>query len=105
MVTGHVDGVGIVAALVPDGDTLRLQIEVPEDLAGYIARKGSVTVDGVSLTINSVNGTVFGVAIIPHTQDATIISQYAQGSRVNIEVDIIARYLERLVEYTGGIRT
>lgn len=101
LVTGHVDGVGTVRELRPDGDSLRLTIEAPAEIARYIAAKGSVCVDGTSLTVNDVDGNVFGMMIVPHTQSETVIGDYAPGTRVNIEVDIIARYLERLLQYTG----
>ncbi len=99
LVTGHVDGVGRVAELRPDGDSLRLSVEAPERLARYIAGKGSVCVDGVSLTVNTVAGNVFELMIVPHTQAETIIGKYQAGTRVNIEVDIIARHLERLMQF------
>ena len=101
LVTGHVDGVGTVRELRPDGDSLRLTIEAPAAIARYIAAKGSVCVDGTSLTVNDVDGNVFGMMIVPHTQSETVIGDYEPGTRVNIEVDIIARYLERLLQYTG----
>jgi riboflavin synthase len=100
-VTGHVDGVGTVTELATDARSTRMQIEVPELLARYIARKGSVTVDGVSLTVNEVGPTTFAVNLIPHTLDVTVLNRYAVGTRVNLEVDIIARYLERLVTSTN----
>ena len=100
LVTGHVDRVGTVTDMQPDGDSLRLTIEAPGTLARYIAAKGSVCVDGTSLTVNSVDGDRFAMMIIPHTQNETIIGGYAPGTRVNIEVDIIARYLERFLQYT-----
>lgn len=99
LVTGHVDGVGIVRRIGPDGDSLRVAVEVPPALAPYIARKGSVTMDGVSLTVNAVAAETFEVMIVPHTQAETIIRHYAADSRVNIEVDLIARYLERMMAY------
>ena len=99
-VTGHVDGIGIVRRIQPDVDSLRLSIEVPNELARYIAQKGSVCVDGVSLTVNAVDDAVFEMMIVPHTQVETIIDGYVVGTRVNIEVDMIARYLERIVQYT-----
>ncbi len=99
-VSGHVDGVGEVIDLVEDARSLRIHIQAPQALARYIAAKGSVCVDGVSLTVNEVNGAQFGVNIIPHTLEHTTIGQYRAGSRVNIEVDLIARYLERL--YMGA---
>lgn len=96
LVSGHVDGVGSVLR-VEDAERSRLLvIEVPAELARYVARKGSVAVDGVSLTVNQVNGARFEVNIVPHTQTATVISGYQAGTAVNIEVDLIARYLERL---------
>ena len=101
LVTGHVDGIGIVRQITPDVDSLRLSVEVPEELARYIAQKGSVCVDGTSLTVNAVDGAMFEVMIVPHTQAETIIGKYVEGTRVNIEVDMIARYLERIVQYTG----
>ena len=96
LVTGHIDGVGRVVALTPDGRSTRLSVELPAELARYVARKGSVAVDGVSLTVNAVAGNRFEVNIIPHTQAVTIIGEYGVGRAVNIEVDLIARYVERL---------
>src|SRR5690606_14955381 len=97
LVSGHVDGVGTVRNLRPDARSTRIDIEAPAALARYIAQKGSITVDGVSLTVNSVSGAVFSLNIIPHTQDMTTIGTWQAGTRVNLEVDIIARYLERLL--------
>lgn len=97
LVSGHVDGVGHVVAMRPDGRSTRIDIEAPAGLARYIAQKGSITVDGISLTVNSVDGAVFSLNIIPHTQDMTTIGIWKVGTRVNLEVDIIARYLERLL--------
>jgi riboflavin synthase len=96
-VTGHVDGVGQVVGRHEDARSVRVEFEVPAELARYIARKGSVTVDGVSLTVNGASGTRFDVNLVPHTLEVTILGGYRPGSRVNLEVDIIARYLERLV--------
>ena len=96
-VTGHVDGVGQVVGRHDDARSVRVEFEVPAELARYIARKGSVTVDGVSLTVNGASGTRFDVNLVPHTLEVTILGGYRPGSRVNLEVDIIARYLERLV--------
>lgn len=101
LVTGHIDGVGEVRSLVSDGDSQRLAIEAPAELARYIAQKGSVCVDGVSLTVNDVDDRVFEMMIVPHTQTETVIGTYAVGTRVNIEIDLIARYLERMLQYTG----
>ena len=98
LVTGHVDGVAKVVGLSAAGESLLLTVQAPKELARYIAAKGSVCVDGVSLTVNSVNGAEFELMIVPHTQAETIIAGYQPGTRVNIEVDIIARYVERLAE-------
>lgn len=96
-VTGHIDGVGQVVSRHEDARSIRVEFEVPAELARYIARKGSVTVDGVSLTVNGVAGPRFDVNLVPHTLEVTILGGYRAGTRVNLEVDIIARYLERLV--------
>jgi riboflavin synthase len=96
-VTGHVDGVGYVAGVEVEGRSWRVVIQAPRELARYIAPKGSVTLDGVSLTVNEVDGRRFGVNLIPHTREVTTLGELASGSAVNIEVDIIARYVERLV--------
>ena len=98
IVSGHVDGLGTIVEIRPAGESIILQLQVPDDLACYVAEKGSVTVDGVSLTINTVQNNIFEVNIVPHTQQETIIKNYNKGSQVNIEVDIIARYLERLLQ-------
>jgi len=95
-VTGHVDGVGEVCGVQADGRSRRIEIEAPPSLARYIAPKGCITVDGVSLTVNEVSGARFGVNIVPHTWSATNMGGYRAGTRVHLEVDIIARYLERL---------
>lgn len=96
-VSGHVDGTGTVRSLRRDERSLRIEVELPVELLRYVARKGSICVDGVSLTINSVSGTAVGLNIIPHTAAVTNIGGYAAGSRVNIEVDLLARYLEGLL--------
>ncbi|HEU4623155.1 MAG TPA: riboflavin synthase [Steroidobacteraceae bacterium] len=96
LVSGHVDGVARVTAVAKDGDSLRVTFDAPRELARYIARKGSVAVDGVSLTVNEVAGTTFGVNLIPHTQSVTTLGRLQVGARVNLEVDPIARYVERL---------
>ncbi len=101
-VSGHVDGVGTVVGRTPAGQCVVLEIELPAELARYVAVKGSVCVDGVSLTVNAVEGGRFQVNIIPHTLTHTIIDAYLEGTRVNIEVDLLARYLERLLEFRGG---
>ena len=97
LVSGHVDCVGRIAGLRKDARSTRIDVELPQDYARYVARKGSVCVDGVSLTINEVSGSRFSVNIIPHTAANTIVRDYREGRRVNIEVDMLMRYLERLV--------
>jgi riboflavin synthase len=97
LVTGHVDGVGEVVAVEPAGRSTRIVVAAPAALARYIAAKGSVSVDGVSLTVNAVDGAQFEVNVIPHTLAVTVIGEYKRGTAVNIEVDMLARYLERLV--------
>ena len=97
LVSGHVDGLGTIKAMTPDARSVRIDIEAPAELAKYIAEKGSITVDGISLTVNSVDGAVFSLNIIPHTQQITTIGEWTPGAPVNLEVDIIARYLERLL--------
>lgn len=97
LVSGHVDGVGVVSRLYEDARSWRLFIQVPANLARYIAEKGSICVDGVSLTVNGVEGAIFNVNIVPHTLEETTIAHYQVGHRVNLEVDLIARYLERLL--------
>ena len=101
LVYGHVDGIGRVVEIAADARSVALTIELPRALSHYVAVKGSVAVDGVSLTVNRVAGDRFSVNIIPHTREITVISRYAHGSPVNIEVDIVARYLERL-QSAGG---
>ena len=96
LVTGHVDGIGRVVGVKPDARSTGLRITVDGSLMRYIARKGSVAVDGVSLTVNAVDEDAFEVNIVPHTSEVTVISGYRTGRAVNIEVDIVARYLERL---------
>ena len=101
IVSGHVDAVGVVANWEPEGDSMRVTIIAPQPLAPFIAAKGSITVDGVSLTVNSIedraNGSVhFGLNVIPHTAEVTTLGSLAQGSQVNLEIDTVARYLQRL---------
>jgi len=97
LVSGHVDGVGKVVSVRPDGRSQRWTFEVPADLARYIAHKGSVTLDGTSLTVNEVEGARFGVNLIPHTVEHTTFVQRRAGDGVNVEVDVVARYVERLL--------
>jgi riboflavin synthase len=97
LVSGHVDGIGQVVDRRDDARSVRFIIEAPKELARYIAMKGSITVDGVSLTVNKVDGARFELNIVPHTLQETVIAEYRSGREVNLEVDLIARYLERLV--------
>lgn len=99
LVSGHVDGVGVVSRVNAVGDCLEVSITAPASLAGYIATKGSVTVNGVSLTTNVVDGATFDLMLIPHTLQMTNLHLLAEGQRVNLEVDLIARYVERLLQY------
>ena len=97
LVSGHVDGLGTVIDMSEDARSIRLIIEAPEELMKYIAAKGSICVDGTSLTVNAIDGKQFELNIVPHTQARTVIKHYQAGTRVNLEVDLIARYLERLL--------
>lgn len=101
LVSGHVDCVGTITSRSADARSIRLGIEIPTEYARYVAKKGSVCVDGVSLTINAVSGNCFELNIIPHTAAVTTINDYAVGSLVNVEVDLLARYLERLISKDG----
>ena len=98
LVLGHVDGVARLDAVRREGDNHRLEIEAPEELARFIASKGSIAVDGVSLTVNEVEGNNFGVNIIPHTWDQTSFAYFKPGQTVNLEIDVVARYVARLME-------
>jgi riboflavin synthase len=98
LVSGHVDGVGRVVSVLPEGAALKVAFEAPAELARYIAPKGSICVSGVSLTVNGVSGATFDVMLIPHTRDKTSLDGLAVGARVNLEVDILARYVARLLD-------
>ncbi len=97
LVSGHVDGIGKIVERYNDGRSVRFHIQTPDEMAKYIAEKGSVCVDGISLTVNAVKGAVFELNIVPHTLQETTMGQFKIGTEVNLEVDIIARYLERLI--------
>lgn len=101
IVSGHVDGVAEVVSVRPEGDSTRVTFRAPEALAGFIAPKGSVALNGTSLTVNEVEGTDFGVNFIPHTQVATTWGAVAEGDRVNLEVDTMARYVARLRDWAA----
>ncbi len=98
IVSGHVDGLAELVSIQEDGDSFRLKIRVPEELSGFIAPKGSVALDGISLTVNEVEGNVFGVNIIPHTWVHTSLSSKKEGDYLNIEIDMLARYVARMLE-------
>ncbi|MDP2903297.1 MAG: riboflavin synthase [Methylovulum sp.] len=100
IVSGHVDGIGNVTEKKPDGRSVRFNIKAPDSLAKYIAEKGSICINGISLTVNEVNGAVFGVNIVPHTLKETTVGNAVVGTPVNLEVDVLARYMERLMK--GG---
>ena len=102
IVSGHVDGVGIVVSRHPDARSERFRLRAPPELAKYVAHKGSVCIDGTSLTVNKVEGAEFELNIVPHTIENTIFSHYKPGTAVNIEVDVIARYIERLMTVDGA---
>ena len=97
LVSGHVDGIGKVVERFNDGRSVRFHIQTPDEMAKYVAEKGSICVDGISLTVNAVKGAVFELNIVPHTLQETTMGQFKVGTEVNLEVDIIARYLERLI--------
>jgi riboflavin synthase len=104
LVSGHVDGVGEVLAFERIGDSWLLRVRVPDELAKYVARKGSITVNGVSLTVNRIDGTSFEVNLIPHTLQVTTLRQLEVGQGVNLEVDLIARYVERILSTSDTVR-
>ncbi|HEY4187951.1 MAG TPA: riboflavin synthase [Polyangia bacterium] len=99
IVSGHVDGVGTVVATRPRGDALEIDLEAPAELARYLTPKGSITVDGVSLTVNTVDGNRFGVTLIPHTMEVTLLGRRAVGAKVNLEADLLAKHVDRLVAH------
>ena len=101
LVTGHVDGVATVRASAEEAGSLHAEIEAPAELVRFIAEKGSVTLDGVSLTVGRVAGSAFAIDLIPHTRKATTLGNIAQGQALNLEVDLLARYLDRLLEARG----
>lgn len=98
IVSGHVDGIGAVLEKKPDGRSVRFRFKAPDNLAKYIAEKGSICINGISLTVNEVDGAVFGVNIVPHTLTETTLGQTQVGDKVNLEVDLLARYMERLMQ-------
>ncbi|MGB5259756.1 MAG: riboflavin synthase [Gammaproteobacteria bacterium] len=105
LVSGHVDGLGKVTARTPDARSVRFTIQAPDELARYIAVKGSICVDGVSLTVNGIDGAAFELNIVPHTLAETTLQDCQPGRTVNLEVDLVARYLERLLQGEGAAKT
>jgi len=103
LVAGHVDGIGEVTDFQREGQSWRLRVGVPEGMARYVAPKGSICIDGISLTVNDVDGREFGVNIVPHTLAVTTLADTHVGARVNLEVDVIARYVERLLTAADGV--
>jgi riboflavin synthase len=109
IVSGHVDGIGTVTEKRADGRSFRFKFKAPDNLAKYIAEKGSICINGISLTVNEVDGAVFSVNIVPHTLKETTLGEAVVGTKVNLEVDLLARYMERLIkgdeaaQSTGGI--
>jgi len=104
LVQGHVDGIGTVLEVVPEGEGRRIAIEVPEPIAKFVAEKGSIAIDGASLTVAACSGRRCEVAYIPHTLEVTVAGRYAPGTHVNVEADLMARYAARLVETAGEDR-
>lgn len=101
IVSGHVDGLAEIVSITPEGGSHRLKIRAPEGLAGMVAPKGSVALDGISLTVNEVEGDIFGINIIPHTWQVTTLGQRSVGDKLNMEVDMLARYVARLIDFRG----
>ena len=97
LVSGHVDGLAVLESITPEGDSHRLKIRVPQNMKHFIASKGSVALDGISLTINEVEDDIFGVNIIPHTWDVTTLGQRKVGDKLNLEIDMLARYVARIL--------
>jgi riboflavin synthase len=104
IVSGHVDGVGKITLIAIEGESTRMKIKVDDNLVKYIAKKGSICINGVSLTVNEIDGNVFDVNIVPHTFSVTTLDELKVNSQVNIEIDIIARHIEQLLNYKAGAR-
>jgi len=105
MVSGHVDGIAEIVSITNNGNSIEYWLSLPQNLAQYVAEKGSVTIDGTSLTVNSIEKDKFRLTIVPHTTEQTIISSYQVGTKINLEVDLIARYLERLMMHKSSSET
>jgi riboflavin synthase len=104
MVSGHVDGIGEIVAITPENESHRVSIKVPTHLAKYVSPKGSIAIDGISLTVNEVDGEVFGINVIPHTWQVTTLGQIKIGTLVNLEADQMARYVDRILSYRTDLR-
>jgi len=102
-VQGHVEAAGIITGIIPAGDGRDFRITVPTELSRFIAEKGSITIDGISLTVTFINGTEFGVSVIPHTLKSTTLGEKKRGDQINIETDVIAKYLDRLANSESGL--
>ena len=105
LVSGHVDGIGEITGRHQDARSWHFQVKAPNDIAHYIAKKGSITIDGISLTVNNISGAEFDVNIVPHTIASTSMGEFNVGTKVNLEVDLIARYLERLINKDSTINS
>lgn len=104
MVSGHIDGVGEIIAVTPENDSHRLSIRVPRELAKYVSPKGSIAIDGISLTVNEVSSDIFGINVIPHTWIVTTLGQAKAGTKVNLEADQLARYVDRILSHRSDGR-
>ena len=104
MVSGHIDGIGEIVAIARENESHRVSIKVPSHLAKYVSPKGSIAIDGISLTVNEVDGEVFGINVIPHTWDVTTLGQIEIGTLVNLEADQMARYVDRILSYRSDLR-
>ena len=105
IVTGHIDGVGTILSINSEGKSLRVEFELSNDLVRYVAAKGSICIDGTSFTVNTASGNVFSINVIPHTLKQTVVGDYKVGQQVNVEVDLVARYLERLMQKENSAKT
>ena len=105
IVSGHIDGVGTILSIKTEGKSLRVEFELPNDLVRYVAVKGSICIDGTSFTVNTVSGNVFSINVIPHTLKETVIGDYKAGQQVNVEVDLVARYLESLIQKENSAKS
>ena len=105
IVSGHIDGVGTILSINSEGKSLRVEFELSNDLVRYVAAKGSICIDGTSFTVNTASGNVFSINVIPHTLKQTVVGDYKVGQQVNVEVDLVARYLERLMQKENSAKT